>query len=474
MSCRIVSRRVPVRSGRWRYHTTLAPRTDAAMTSSHTPVPRCQWFSTLAKALDPRSGRRLAVLFLGLILARGRRTVSSWVRAAGLSNPYRRCYAAAAAVGCRTEHVAMRLLLELLKPLVADASRLVLALDDTPTERYGPKVQGAGVHHNPTPGPAGSPFVYGHVWVVLGLRVAHPLGGIVALPLLARLYIRQKHLGAIAAKHRPAFVTQLVMAVELVRWAHGWLKLWGKAVWVVADGAYAKAPVLKPLLALGVTVVSRLRKDAALCSVPPARDPNRRGRPPVYGKQRVSLAKRAGHKGAWVTDTFTVYGKAVPKTYKTFVATWRPAGGAIRVVLVDEPNGWVAFFCTDTEATVADILGLVADRFRLETCFRDLKQIVGAGQQQVRGVASNVGCFHLCAWAFTMTEVWAWNPKAEDLVAHRSASPWDDPKRRPSHADKRRAWQRELLAEEIQAVVGQHDDLAKIQALAQRCLDLAA
>lgn len=427
----------------------------------------------LAKALDPRSGRRLAALFLGLILAGGRKTLSRWIRAAGLSNQYRRCYATAAAVGRRTEHVAMRLLLELLKPLVADASRLVLALDDTPTQRYGPQVQGAGVHHNPTPGPAGSPFVYGHVWVVLGLLVAHPLGGIVALPLLARLYIRQKHLGAIAAKHRPAFATKLVMAVDLVQWAHGWLSMWGKAVWVVADGAYAKAPVLKPLLGLGVTVVSRLRKDAALCSVPEP-EPKRRGPRRVYGKHRVSLAKRAGQKGGWATGTFTVYGKAVVKTFKTFEATWRPAGGAIRVVLVAEPKGWVAFFCTDTTATVADILGLVADRFSLETCFRDLKQTVGAGQQQVRGVASNVGCFHLCAWAFTLTEVWAWNQKAEDLVAHRSASPWDDPNRRPSHADKRRAWQRELLAEEIRAVVGEHHDPVQIQNLAERCLDLAA
>ena len=144
------------------------------------------------------------------------------------------------------------------------------------------------------------------------------------------------------------------------------------------------------------------------------------------------------------------------------------------MVLVDEPKGWVAFFCTDPQATVADILGLVSDRFSLETCFRDLKQVVGAGQQQVRGVASNVGCFHLCMWSFTMTEVWAWTKNAAELVAHRSASPWDDPKRRPSHADKRRAWQRELLAEEIRAVVGEHTDPAKIRDLAHRCLDLAA
>lgn len=444
------------------------------MTSSHTPAPRCQWFSTLAKALDPRSARRLAVLFLGVVLARGRRALSCWVRASGLSDQYRRCYATAAAVGRRTERVAMRVLLDLIKPLVADTPRVVLALDDTPTPRHGRKVQGAGVHHNPTPGPAGGPFVYGHVWVVLGLLVAHPLWGTIALPLLARLYVRDKDLGTIGAKSRPAFATKLEMAVELVRWAHGWLKLWGKAVWVVADGAYAKAPVLKALRALGVTIVSRLRKDAALYAVPETGGPTRRGRPRVYGERRVSLSKRAGHKSGWTTGTFTLYGKTVEKRYKTFVATWRPAGGAIRVVLVDEPKGWVAFFGTDATATVADILGLVADRFSLETCFRDLKQTAGAGQQQVRGAAANVGSFHLCAWSFTMTEVWAWDRKAEDLVAHRSASPWDDPKRRPSHADKRRAWQRELLAEEIRAVVGEHNDPSKIRDLAQRCLDLAA
>lgn len=68
------------------------------------------------------------------------------------------------------------------------------------------------MHHNPTPGPAGGPFVYGHVWAVLGLLVAHPLWGVIALPLLARLYVRKKDLGAID-EHRPTFATKS----ELVR-----------------------------------------------------------------------------------------------------------------------------------------------------------------------------------------------------------------------------------------------------------------
>ncbi|MCA1707576.1 MAG: transposase [Actinobacteria bacterium] len=443
------------------------------MPSSH-PLPTpCHWFLRLASALDPRSGPRLAWLLVGAVLARGRRTVTSWIRAAGLSGEYRPCYTTVSAVGKRTDLAAAHLVHEVVKPLVAGADRLTFALDDTPTERYGPYVQGAGVHHNPCPGPAGSPFVYGHVWVVLGLLAAHPAWGVIALPLLARLYVREKSLGGIDPKHRPAFRTKLELAVDLLRWAVRWLGFLGKPVWVVADGAYAKAPFLKPMRTLGVTVVSRLRRDAALRAVPAPR-PGQRGRPRIYGEQRIDLAKRAGQRRGWATGTFDLYGKATAKRYKTFVATWRPAGGAIRVVLVDEPTGWVAFFCSDPAATAADILVGVANRFSLEIAFRDLKDVVGAGQQQVRFVRANVGAFHVCPWTFTMTEAWAWDRAEGELVGHRAASPWDDDPRRPSHADKRRAWRRDLLAGEIHAVLRPGVTEREIRAAAERLLNLAA
>lgn len=443
------------------------------MPSSHPLPASCHWFSRLASALDPRSARRLAWLLVGAILARGRRTVTSWIRAAGLSNEFRPCYTTVAAVGTRTDVAAAHLAGEVVKPLVAGADRLTLALDDTPTERAGRKVQGAGVHHNPTPGLAGSAFVYGHVWVVLAALVPHPAWGVVALPLLARLYVRRKNLAGIPAADRPPFRTKLELAVELVRWANIWLGMLKKPVWVVVDGAYASAPFLKPLKALTVTVVSRLRKDANLRSVPMAQ-PGKPGRPRIYGEQRIDLAKRGGQRRGWATGTFTLYGKATAKRYKTFAATWRPAGGAIRVVLVDEPTGWVAFFCTDPTATVADILESVAARFSLEVTFHDLKEVVGAGQQQVRRVRANVGAFHVCLWTFTMTEAWAWGRGTEGLVGHRSASPWDDTTRRPSHADKRRAWRRELLAEQIHAVLQPKLTEAEIREATERLLNLAA
>src|SRR4051794_13071475 len=108
--------------------------------SHQTPTP-CQWFTRLASALDRRSAPRLALLFLGAVLARGRRTVTGWIRAAGLSAEFRPCYTTVSAVGKRTDLMAAHLVHEAVKPLVAGADRLTFALDDTPTERYGRKVQ---------------------------------------------------------------------------------------------------------------------------------------------------------------------------------------------------------------------------------------------------------------------------------------------------------------------------------------------
>jgi hypothetical protein len=443
------------------------------MPSSHPSPGPCDWFSRLASALDPRSAPRLARLLLGAVLALGRRTVTSWIRAAGLSADYRPCYTTVAAAGKRSDFAAALLAHEAVKPLVASASRLTFALDDTPTERYGPHVQGAGVHHNPTPGPAGGPFVYGHVWVVLGLLAAHPLWGVIALPLLARLYIRRKDLAGIDPWHRPEFRTKLQMAAELMRWAWCWLGHWGKPLWVAADGAYAKAAFLKPMRQLGVTVVSRLRRDAHLRTVPGPRPAGRRGPKRIYGEGRIDLARRAGQRRGWTTGTFPLYGKPTVKRYKSFVATWQPAGGAIRVVLVDDPGGWAAFFCTDPAATAADVLGLVADRFALETAFRDCKEVVGAGQQQVRFVWASVGALHLCLWAFTLTEAWAWGRDEKELAGHRGASPWDGQPRRPSHADKRRAWRRELLGEEIRVVLRRGATEEQLEEAAERLLSLA-
>ena len=104
------------------------------------------------------------------------------------------------------------------------------------------------------------------------------------------------------------------------------------------------------------------------------------------------------------------------RRYKTFLATWRPAGGVIRVVLTEQGKGWAAFFCTDPEASVADVLTAVADRAAIEQAFHDLKEVWGAGQQQLRNLWANVGAFHLNLWLHTLVEVWAWDRRPGRLI----------------------------------------------------------
>jgi hypothetical protein len=164
-------------------------------------------------------------------------------------------------------------------------------------------------------------LLYGHVWVTLALVARHALWGRIALPLWALLYVRRKDIRPLRTLYGVPFRTKLEMAADLVRRAMAWLQNLGKAVWVVADGAYAKRPFLKPVLALGAVVVSRLRKDTALRSLPKPKQSGRRGPQARYGAAAIDLAKRAGQQRGWQKDTFTLYGKATVKKYKTFLAT---------------------------------------------------------------------------------------------------------------------------------------------------------
>jgi hypothetical protein len=422
--------------------------------------------------LDGRNAWRLCPLFVGALFARGRRTVANWLRAGGLSNDYQAFYYFLSSVGRKAQTVAA-CLLDVVRERVAPEGRVLLALDDTVTKRYGGHVEGAGIHRNPTPGPADQTFAYGHVWVTIAWVVRHPWWGTIGLPLLARLYVRGKDIWVLSALYGWKFQTKLEQAADLLEWAVRRLRWLQRPIWVVVDGGYVKRPFLRRALKMGVAVVGRLRKDAALQSVPKPRSRKGRGRPRKYGRHRLSLAKRAGARGGWQTEEFELYNHRVTKTYKTFLATYPPVGGLVRVVLVAEETGWFAWFCTDPNATVREILEAVADRAAIEQDFHDVKEVHGTGQQQLRNFWANIGAFNLLLWLHTLVELWAWN-LAHEQLCDRSHSPWDDPARRPSHADRCKALRRACFVKCFSTLPAVGAGARKIQALFKRLTALVA
>jgi hypothetical protein len=89
----------------------------------------------------------------------------------------------------------------------------------------------------------------------------------------------------------------------------------------------------------------------------------------------------------------------------------------------------------------------------------------------VRNVYANVGAMAVNLMWYSLVEAWAWLRLDEELVVRPAL---DEEARRPSHADKRRALQREILKQEIQAAVGERSQQQGFQNLATRLLDLAA
>jgi len=425
-------------------------RTTAAMFPLVGPL--AEFAESFSRLLDRRISFRFPILLAGVLLATGRRTASRWFQAAGVKDDWDRFYDLLVSLGKSTSTLMLPLLIRIVRRFdPGPGGRWKLALDDSPTQRYGRHVQGANVHYNPTPGPAKQAWLYGHNWVCLAFLLTHSLWGILALPVLSKLYVRQKDVAKLKSQHGDwKFQTKLELALDLVREVIRNLRALGsQAGWlIIMDGAYAAASLLRPLVAEGAHVICRLRRNAQLFDLPGPRT-GRRGRPPIYGKNRIHLAKRAGHAKGWESVTFLCRGIAITRRYKTFLATTHLTGGVVRVVLLEHERGnWAAYFSTDPEMDAKSILESGAERWGIEETFHDVKEVWGAGQQQVRNVWSSMGCWHLNTWLYTMVELTCWDRSAEELV-DRSDRSWDNPQRRPSHADRRRTLRREMLEKQF-------------------------
>jgi hypothetical protein len=250
--------------------------------------------SRLQGFLDPRIAFRLAIVVAGMFLAGDRRTASAWFVAGGVQDDWDRFYDCLISVGRASASVATALLglvVEKFDPRIGD--RLLLAMDDSPTARYGRHVEGAGVHHNPTAGPADGEWLYGHNWVTLAWLATHPVWGVIALPLRSLLYVRKIDVPKLAEKYGWEFRTKHQLG-ELLTWFKQLLGVLGvKELWLAVDGAYAVRPFLLPVLSWESWLSAACERMRAYDLPGPD---HRRGRHPIYGA-RISLAKRGSFEG---------------------------------------------------------------------------------------------------------------------------------------------------------------------------------
>jgi hypothetical protein len=284
---------------------------------------------------------------------------------------------------------------------IAADQPLYLLGDDSLARKSGKCVSLASMHHDPLLSSARKPFFsFGHVWVVLALWVALPMGRGFALPILVRLYTGEKRGGRADAPSRQTTGKRRQVAeaahverdrrtkLDLLREMVGIVATWAadRRLYLEVDSAYAGRTLLENR-PHNVEVVSRLRLDAALWAPAPKRRPGRKGRPRRRGARLPNPQQLAARCRRWQTVSVTIYGRTVTTQVLTLRALWYAAlrDQPVRIVLVRDPSGKrrdEAFFCTDLSRDAVFILEAYARRWSLEVTFHDTKQFLGLADPQ--------------------------------------------------------------------------------------------
>src|SRR5215216_940107 len=330
------------------------------------------------------------VLLAGTILTPGCRTVTAALRVMGLGRSrqfqrYHRVLNRAVWSG----RAASRVLLGLLIQAFVPAGPVVLGVDETLERRRGAKIAAKGIYRDPVRS-SRSHFVKasGLRWVCLMLLVPIPWAGRVwALPFLAALAPSERYDRERRRRHKPltTWAGQLLLLVR--RW------LPRRALVVVADSTYACLELLDRCqrLARPITVVTRLRLDAALYAPAPPRRPGQIGRPRLKGERLPTPAATAADPATeWAPAPVAAWYRRGPRAVGivTDTAVWYHAGlppVPVRWVLIRDPLGTFApqaLLCTDPAATPEQILGWFVQRWQLEVTFEEARRHLGVETQR--------------------------------------------------------------------------------------------
>ena len=155
------------------------------------PEDWAEWSQWLAAGLHARNRWRLPVLLVGILFAQGRRTVTTWLRAAGVSHDLPRLLLLPGGTG-RQEQIRRHPIAAVGPSDLAAAGSAAGGYRRHAHQALRPAGR-RGRHPSQThAGPADQKYLYGHIWVTLSLAVRHPRFGPLALPLRAMLYVRRK------------------------------------------------------------------------------------------------------------------------------------------------------------------------------------------------------------------------------------------------------------------------------------------
>lgn len=351
--------------------------------------------ASFAPLFTARIFAHVQVLLIGTILTPGCRTVAAALRAMGLAQEkhfqnYHRVLNRAVWSSRRASRTLLRLLVQTFVP----SGPLVMGIDETLERRRGDKIAAKGIYRDSVRSSHGF-FVKssGLRWVSLMLLAPISWAGRVwALPFLTVLAPSERYHQERGKRHKTLAVWARQMLCQVRRW------LPDRALVVVADSGYAVLDLLDRCRTLkcqrqaqGITMITRLRLDAALYEPAPERKPGQTGRPRKKGKRLPTLGQALNHsKTIWTALTVPRwYSQAArPIEVASQTAVWYHSGMPpvpLRWVLIRDPQNKFepqALLCTDLEADPLQIVSWFVSRWQVESTFQQVRTHLGVETQR--------------------------------------------------------------------------------------------
>ncbi len=251
--------------------------------------------------------KKVVILVVGTLLARGRRTVTAALRQMGLQmDPH---FSGFHQVLNRARwsplEVSRRLLQVLVQTFMSAGGTVEIVMDETLERRWGPKISKRGYWRDSLlSSKKRSVSSSGVRWVTMALVVSLPWTKLRwALPFLSVLATTPKVSEALNTRHK----TLARLAQQLVMVVRRWLP--DVAIKVIGDGADSVIELGLTCLKQRVSLIAPLRLDARLFAPPPPPRPHQLGRPRLVGKRLPKLSTVVyDPKTQWETLTVKWYG----------------------------------------------------------------------------------------------------------------------------------------------------------------------
>lgn len=394
------------------------------------------------------------LLLVGAILAPGKRTVASALRAVSLEDERRFCrYHRVLNRAVWSSREASRVLLGLLVEAFVPEGPLVLGIDDTLERRRGKKISAKGIYRDPVRS-SRQHFVKTSAlrWVCLALLVPVPWASRVwSLPFLSALAYSERYAQEQGKRHKTLtdWAGQLLLLVR--RWYPE------REIVAVADGGYAALKLLDRCRSLSepITFITRLRLDAALYKPAPPRHCGQIGRPRLKGDRLPNLSVLAEDPTTdWAPITLNNWYGNSKRTIEVVSGTalWYSTGlpaVPLRWVLIRDPQEEFetqALLCTDLAAEPEQIISWFVRRWQMETTFQEVRQRLGFETQRQWSEKALRRTAPALLGLFSLVTLLAHRHMAEGAQIVRKAA-WYD-KAHPTFSDALALVRRQLWARE--------------------------